>query len=372
VDIVTDSMARWSGVEGRPLLIAGPCSAESEEQLLETARRLTGTRVDYLRAGVWKPRTRPGSFEGIGDAALAWLRRAGSAHGLKTATEVASTAHVEAALAHGIDLLWIGARTTVSPFSVQEIANALRGTRVPVLVKNPTSPDLGLWFGAVERLHHAGVRSLGVVHRGFSTANASRFRNAPLWELAIEFRRSLPEVPMLTDPSHISGRRELIQEVAQRALDLGLDGLMIEAHPSPDTAWSDAAQQVTPERLGEIVSRLVVRRSTSPAADFNARLENLREEIDHIDRELLDLLASRMRIVDRIADLKQRSNVTTLQVSRWRQLLEDRIRRAESLGLAPEYARALYEVIHAEALRRQSEIMGEAAPGGAPGGGAGE
>ena len=361
-------MVRWSGVEGRPLVIAGPCSAESEAQVLECARRLHGVRIDYFRAGIWKARTRPQSFEGIGDAALPWLVRAGREYHLKTATEVATPAHVEAALHHGVDLLWIGARTTVNPFSVQEISDALRGVNVPVLVKNPTSPDLGLWIGALERINRAGVRALGVIHRGFGVAKSRRFRNPPMWELAIEFRRQLPEIPIVTDPSHISGTRELIEDISQQALDLGVDGLMIEAHPNPDQAWSDAAQQVTPERLGEILHHLKVRRETSADAGFVASLEALRERIDRVDHDLLDVLATRMRVVEEIAECKRENNVSTLQVSRWAALLEDRLARAEQLGLTPDYARAIYEIIHRESVRRQSEIMNEepAAPAREP------
>jgi chorismate mutase len=357
--IPTTPLAQWSGVEGRPLIIAGPCSAESEAQMMESARRLHGVRVDYFRAGIWKARTRPATFEGIGEAALPWLVRAGREYGMRIATEVATTAHVEAALLHGVDLVWIGARTTVNPFSVQEIAEALRGAQVPVLIKNPTSPDLALWTGALERISRAGIRAIGVIHRGFAVASSPRFRNPPMWELAIEFRRRHPEIPIVTDPSHITGRRELIQDIAQQALDLGLDGLMVEAHPNPDQAWSDAAQQVTPERLGEILHHLKVRRESSPDAAFLASLEALRERIDRIDHDLLDALAARMRVVEEIADYKRDNNVATLQVSRWSALLEDRVARAESLGLAAEYARALYEIIHRESVRRQSEIMAQ-------------
>lgn len=351
---------RWSGVEGRPLVIAGPCSAESESQMLESARRLHGLRVDFLRAGIWKARTRPATFEGMGESALPWLVKAAREYQMRTATEVATAAHVEAALSHGIDLLWIGARTTVNPFSVQEIADALRGVHdVPVLIKNPTSPDLGLWTGALERVNRAGVRSLGVIHRGFGVASSRRFRNPPMWEVAIEFRRLHPDIPMVTDPSHICGTRELIQDIAQQALDLGVDGLMVEVHPNPDQAWSDAAQQVTPERLGEILHHLKARRETSADAGFLAALEALRERIDRIDHDLIDMLAMRMRVVEEIADCKRENNVSTLQVSRWTALLEDRVARAESLGLASEYARAIYEIIHRESVRRQSEIMAE-------------
>jgi chorismate mutase len=352
-------LAQWSGVEGRPLIIAGPCSAESEQQMMECARRLHGARVDYFRAGIWKARTRPATFEGIGEKALPWLVRAGREHGMRTATEVATPSHVESALRHGVDLLWIGARTTVNPFSVQELADALRGVTVPVLVKNPTSPDLALWTGALERINRAGVRALGVIHRGFGVASSRRFRNPPMWELAIEFRRRHPDIPIVTDPSHICGSRELVQDICQQALDLGIDGLMVEAHPNPDQAWSDAAQQVTPERLGEILHHLKVRRETSADVGFLASIEALRERIDRIDHDLLDALALRMRVVEEIADYKRENNVSTLQVSRWTALLEDRVSRAESLGLTAEYARALYEIIHRESVRRQSEIMNE-------------
>jgi len=352
-------LARWSDAEHRPIVIGGPCSAESEAQVLESAARLKGARIDYFRAGIWKARTRPSNFEGIGDAALPWLRRAGLQYGMKTATEVATPAHVEAALKHGIDLIWIGARTTVNPFSVQEIADSLRGVNVPVLVKNPTSPDMGLWIGAIERIHRAGVRALGVIHRGFSVAGSRRFRNAPMWEMAIELRRLHPTLPIITDPSHITGRRDMVLEIAQRAMDLGLDGLMIEAHPNPDQAWSDAAQQVTPERLGEILALLKVRRETSANVEYLASLEVLRDRIDHLDHDILELLARRMRVVEEIGEYKRANNVATLQVSRWSALLADRLAQAQELGLTEEYARALYEIIHRESVRRQSEVMSE-------------
>lgn len=329
---------------------------------METARRLRCTRVDYLRAGIWKARTRPANFEGIGAPALPWLRDAGKEYGLRTATEVATGEHVELALRHDIDLLWIGARTTVNPFSVQELADALRGTDLPVLIKNPTSPDMGLWFGALERVHRAGVKKLGVIHRGFASSAPSRFRNAPMWDLAIEFRRNFPHIPIVVDPSHISGRRELILEIAQEAMNLGLNGLMIESHANPDQAWSDAAQQVTPERLGEIMSRLHMREQVPSSAEFTAALERLRDEIDHIDHELISLLCSRMTRVERIAELKKSNNVATLQVERWRQLLEDRVLRAESLGLDSGYTRRLFELVHAESVRRQGELMDGISP----------
>jgi chorismate mutase len=359
-------LTRWAGDEGRPLLIAGPCSAESERQLFETARRLHRTRVDYLRAGVWKARTRPDSFEGIGAQALAWLRDAADAHGLRTATEVARADHVEAALEAGIDLLWIGARTTTSPFSVQEIADALRGSDVPVLVKNPTSPDLGLWLGALERVAEAGIRATGAIHRGVSQARSAPYRNAPHWEMAIELRRLLPDLPILCDPSHICGRRDLIGRVAQRAMDLGLDGLMIEVHPDPDQAWSDADQQVTPERLGQIVSELNVRAEESGDASFQRVLTDLRERIDAVDAGLMALLSDRMGLVQLIGEAKKDSNVMPLQSSRWRDLLLARMDEARRLGMDPAYVKAIYDIIHGESVRRQSVIVSGATNGTAP------
>ncbi len=364
--IPVQPLVQWSGVERRPVIIGGPCAAESREQVFDTARRLRGARVDYLRAGVWKARTRPGSFEGIGDPALEWLAAAGAEFGYRTATEVAHGRHVDAALAAGIDLLWIGARTTVNPFSVQELADSLRGTDVPVLVKNPTSNDMGLWIGALERLSQAGVRSLGVIHRGVSTANSAPYRNAPTWSMVIELRRQIPELPIVNDPSHICGRRDLLLDVAQRAMDLGLDGLMIEAHSSPDQAWSDAAQQVTPERLGEIIAELAIRRPGSSNPDFVAILEDLRHQIDEVDDELLAVLVKRMQIVEQIAEQKRERNVTTLQVQRWRELLADRLALAASRSLAPDFVRALYDVIHQESIRRQNEIISNGSVAGAP------
>lgn len=366
MNIAALPMGRWAGVTGTPLFIAGPCAAESEEQLLETAQRVAAQGVRYFRAGIWKARTRPNSFEGVGETALPWLRAAGVQCGLRTATEVATPAHVEAALRHQIDLLWIGARTTVNPFSVQELAAALRGTTVPVLIKNPTNPDLSLWLGAVERVYSAGVRALGVIHRGFSVGGQPRFRNAPMWDLVIEMRRTLPGVPILCDPSHITGRHDLVPEVAQRAMDLGLDGLMIEAHRCPSQAWSDAAQQVTPERLGEILRQLHIRAPETDDPGFNTRLGELREEIDEVDHDILEVLARRMRIVEQMAECKLASSVTTFQVARWKTLLDDRMARAAHLRLDADYVKALYEVIHRESLRCQSEITSAAAETDAP------
>lgn len=354
MDLKPIPLSRWSGSERRPFVIAGPCAAESQEQLLETARRLPRSRIDYLRAGIWKARTRPNNFEGIGAPALEWLVDAGRELGVKTSTEVATAAHVEAALAAGVDLIWIGARTTVNPFSVQEIANALRGVDVPVLVKNPTSPDLPLWMGAIERIYGAGIRAIGGIHRGFSAAGEVKYRNRPMWQLVIELRRVAPELPIICDPSHIAGRRDLIQPLCQEAMDLGLEGLMVETHRDPDQAWSDAAQQVTPERLEGILSQLHIRRR---AGAGDTSLEELRERVDQWDTQLLALLAERMRVVEGIGEWKRTSNVTALQVERWQTLLQDRMQRAGDLGLDPDYVKELYEVIHRESVRRQSEIL---------------
>lgn len=362
MDIDPVSIRRWSGVEGRPLVIAGPCSAESESQILETAERLDAGRIDYFRAGVWKARTRPDSFEGMGATALPWLQRMKEEYGLRFATEVAQAQHVEEALRHDADLLWIGARTTTNPFSVQEIADALRGTDVPVLVKNPLNPDLGLWIGAVERIYGAGIRALGVIHRGFSTADSPHYRHPPMWDLVVEMRRRLPRVPVLTDPSHICGRRDLLQEVAQRAMDLGLSGLMVETHPDPDQALSDAEQQVTPERLTEILTLVTIRESEEETPASPDRLEGWREEIDELDYDLLDTLRRRIDVVERIAEFKEESNMTAFQIERWQALLEDRMRRGADEGLDPRYVKRLFRAIHDEALRIQSRIMNEAAP----------
>jgi chorismate mutase len=359
MDINCTPMARWSGSERTPLLIAGPCAAESEDQVLETANRMSGTRAHYFRAGIWKARTRPNTFEGIGEKALPWLRRAGAEFGLKTATEVAQPHHVELALEHDIDLLWIGARTTVNPFSVQELANALRGTDVPVLIKNPTSPDLALWMGAIERVHGAGVRALGAIHRGFSVGGKSLYRNQPMWDVVIELRRMMPELPIITDPSHISGSRDLIQSISQRAMDFGIDGLMIETHPNPDQAWSDAAQQITPERLNEIIGQLHVRTSGTDDASANRSLEELREAIDQVDQQLLSVLEERSNVVQLIGEWKRAKNVKPFQVARWKALLADRMDRAGAQGLDEEYVKAIFEVIHRESVLRQSQIMDE-------------
>src|SRR5882762_118492 len=302
----------------RPLIISGPCSAETEEQVLETANRLAKTgKVDMIRAGIWKPRTRPGSFEGVGTKALAWMQQARKATGLPVTVEVATAKQVEDALHFDVDVLWIGARTTVNPFSVQEVADALRGVDVPVLIKNPINPDLELWTGAVERVAKAGIKQIGLIHRGFSSYGNTEYRNAPMWHLAIEMKRRNPELMMINDPSHISGRRDILLDVAQKAIDLDFDGLIIESHIDPDNAWSDAKQQVTPERLAEMLDSIKWRKEDTSSEEYHAALEKLRQQINHLDDELMQILGERMKTSEKIGQYKKDNNITILQTNRW-------------------------------------------------------
>ena len=343
--------------DSRPFLIAGPCSAETEEQVLATAYGLAGTGIDLFRAGVWKPRTRPGAFEGTGAQALPWLRRVKQETGLRTAIEVANGNQVYEALKHGVDVLWVGARSTVNPFSVQEIADALRGVDVPVLVKNPVNPDLDLWIGAIERIRNAGVTQTGAVHRGFSAYAKSKFRNAPYWEIPIELRRRMPDLPLICDNSHICGNREDLLEVAQQSLDLNYDGLMTEVHPSPDAAWSDAKQQITPFLYKELVNSLIVRRETTDNAEFLENIENLRHKIDEIDLELLNLLARRMRVAEDIGRYKQRNNISILQTTRWNEILEKGFAQGRARGLNDEFIEKFLSAIHQESIAHQQTVM---------------
>ena len=340
-----------------PLVIAGPCSAETEEQVLAIAHQLKDTDVNYYRAGIWKPRTRPGNFEGVGAIGLKWLQKVKEETGLKTATEVANRAHVDLALEHDVDLLWIGARSTVSPFIVQEIADALEGTDKVVLIKNPVNPDLSLWLGAVERLASSNIKKLGVIHRGFSTYEKSKYRNIPEWQLAIELQSRFPDLPLINDPSHISGRRDLIFDVSQTALDLNFDGLMIETHIDPDNAWSDAAQQVTPARLVQIMKDLRIRKETDEEAEYNSRLNNLRAQIDVIDNQLIDMLGRRMKISDDIGALKKSRNVAVLQTGRWNAILGSMILEGESRGLSEEFVLKLFKAIHQESINHQEKVI---------------
>ncbi len=339
----------------RPLLIAGPCSAETEAQVIETARSLAAEGIRIYRAGLWKPRTKPGGFEGVGAEGLAWLRRVKRETGMYTATEVATREHVAAALAGGIDLVWIGARTAANPFAMQEIADALRGQDIPVLVKNPVSPDLELWIGAVERIYNAGIRRLGVIHRGFTAIDKSLYRNHPMWAIPIELHRRLPELPIFCDPSHIGGRRDLIAPLSQQAMDLGFDGLIIEVHCSPDDAWSDKAQQITPQALASVRRNLVIREMTATTEN----LTQLRERIDKIDNELLELLARRMRVSRDIGQYKKEHAMPVLQAKRYEELLARRAVQAAELGMDREFMRTVFRAIHEESVRQQMEILGE-------------
>jgi chorismate mutase len=347
-------VSQWLPHEHTPWVIAGPCSAESASQMFSTARRLARCPlVKVFRAGIWKPRTRPNTFEGVGVAGLDWLKQVKAKTGLPTATEVANTEHVELCLEHEVDILWIGARTTVSPFAVQEIAEALRGVDIPVLVKNPINADLGLWLGAIERLYDVGLRKLAAIHRGFSTYVEMEFRNQPNWRIPIELKRTLPKLPLICDPSHIAGRRELIEPVSQTALDLGIGGLMIESHCKPDEALSDAKQQITPQALCRVVDRLRTRDAAVADRDLKRQMTRLRAEIGHIDAKLIENLAERMKWVEEIGQLKQQHNIPVLQLNRWETLLEDHIARARKAGLDPHFVKAIFEIIHTQAVKRQ-------------------
>ncbi|MCR9265005.1 MAG: bifunctional 3-deoxy-7-phosphoheptulonate synthase/chorismate mutase type II [Flavobacteriaceae bacterium] len=340
-----------------PLVIAGPCSAETEEQVLKIAHELKDTDVNYFRSGIWKPRTRPGNFEGVGAIGLKWLQKVKEETGLKTATEVANKAHVDLALEHDIDLLWIGARSTVSPFIVQEIADALKGTDKIVLVKNPVNPDLSLWLGAVERLYSADIKKLGVIHRGFSTYEKTKYRNIPEWQLAIELQTKFPDLPIINDPSHITGNRDMIFDVSQTALDLNFDGLIIETHYDPDNAWSDAAQQVTPKSLIQIMKDLRIRKETDEEAEYNNNLSNLRAQIDILDNQLVDLLGKRMKVSDGIGALKKQKNVAVLQSNRWNAILGNMILEGEQRGLSEEFVLKMFKAIHQESINHQEKII---------------
>lgn len=342
----------------RPLIISGPCSAETEEQVIATAQRLAATgKIDMLRAGIWKPRTRPGTFEGVGTKGLAWLQQAKKLTGLPTTVEVATGKQVEDALHFDVDVLWIGARTTVNPFSVQEVADALRGANVPVLIKNPINPDLELWTGAVERVAKVGIKDIGLIHRGFSSYGNTEYRNAPMWHLAIEMKRRNPELLMINDPSHICGRRDILLEVAQKAIDLDYDGLMIESHIDPDNAWSDAKQQVTPERLAELLSAIIWRREDTSSQEFHQALERLRQQINHLDDELMQILSQRMKVSENIGLYKKENNITILQTNRWNEILDRAVKKGEKLGLSKEFITKYFDAVHMESINHQTKVI---------------
>ncbi len=337
----------------RPLVIAGPCSAETEEQVLSTARQLAAEGVHVFRAGIWKPRTKPGCFEGVGAVGLEWLRRVRRETGMKVATEVATREHVALALEAGVDLVWIGARTTANPFAIQELADALGGSDLPVLVKNPVSPDVDLWIGALERLYNAGLRRLAAIHRGFPTLGKTPYRNQPMWSIPIELRRRLPELPILGDPSHMGGRRDLVESLAQQAMDLGFDGLIIESHCTPGKAWSDSAQQVTPSELRRVLDSLVIRDVTASGEE----LVRLRAEIDEVDDQLVELLHRRMTVSRKIGRYKKQHAMSILQTDRYKELLAHRSDAAEALGMDRDFMESVLRIIHEESIRQQMEII---------------
>ena len=340
-----------------PLVIAGPCSAETEDQVLKIAHDLKNTDVSIYRAGIWKPRTRPGMFEGVGAIGLKWLDKVKKETGLLTATEVANASHVKLALEYDIDVLWIGARSTVSPFIVQEIADALKGTDKIILVKNPVNPDLSLWLGGLERLYSANIKKLGVIHRGFSTYEKSKYRNNPEWQLPIELQNRFPDIPLICDPSHIAGRRDILQDISQTALDLNFDGLMIETHTDPDNAWSDAAQQIMPEVLVKMMEDLKIRTLTSNEADYKNKLNTLRTQIDVIDHGILETLGKRMKVAVSIGELKKQKNVAVLQTKRWNEILGNMILEGEKKGLSEEFVLKMFKAIHQESINNQEKVI---------------
>lgn len=340
-----------------PLVIAGPCSAETEDQVLKIAHQLKNSDVSIFRAGIWKPRTRPGMFEGVGAIGLKWLKKVKDQTGLLTATEVANANHVKLAVEHNIDVLWIGARSTVSPFIIQEIAEALKNTKKIVLVKNPVNPDLSLWLGGIERLHSSNIKNLGVIHRGFSTYEKTKYRNNPEWQLPIELQNRFPDLPLICDPSHICGRRDTLQSVSQTALDLNFDGLMIETHIDPEGAWSDAAQQIKPEILIKMMSDLKMRKITTDEIDFKNSLNTLRTQIDVIDQGLLDTLGKRMKVAIEIGNLKKKKNVAVLQTKRWNEILGKMILDGEEKGLSEEFILRMFKAIHQESINHQNRII---------------
>ncbi len=342
-----------------PLVIAGPCSAETEEQVLKIAHQLKETDATVLRAGIWKPRTRPGNFEGVGALGLKWLQKAKEETGLMIATEVANANHVDLVLKHDVDILWVGARTTVSPFIVQEIADALKGTDKIVLIKNPVNPDLALWLGAVERFYSSDVKNLGVIHRGFSTYEKTRYRNNPEWQIPIDLQNKFPDLPLILDPSHIAGRRDIIFDLCQTGLDLNYDGLMVETHYDPDNAWSDAAQQITPKALDQMTIDLRIRKQEGDAVEFNNKLNTLRTQIDVLDHQLIESLGKRMKIADDIGLLKKNNNVAILQTKRWNEVLGKMILEGEENKLSEEFILRIFKAIHQESISHQKKIIND-------------
>ncbi|WP_372946853.1 chorismate mutase [Mariniphaga sp.] len=348
----------WLPHINNPLLISGPCSLETEQQTLETAKLLAkDPRVFVYRGGVWKPRTRPGSFEGVGSIGLKWLQMVKKETGLPVGTEVANAQHTEEALKAGLDVVWIGARSTASPFVVQEIADVVKGSNTVVMVKNPVNPDVQLWVGAIERIYRAGIKNIVAIHRGFTPFSDTIYRNYPNWKTVIELRRVMPNLPIICDPSHIAGKRELLFEISQKAFDMGMEGLMLESHIDPSCALSDAAQQVTPADLAKLLDKLVIRHQTANNPEFETRLDMLRSRIDAIDSELLEMLSSRVEIVKEIGRYKKENNVTALQINRWAQLMDNRVNIGKALDLNETFVKILFQLIHEDSVRMQTEIM---------------
>ncbi|MCF8304706.1 MAG: bifunctional 3-deoxy-7-phosphoheptulonate synthase/chorismate mutase type II [Bacteroidales bacterium] len=352
------TLTEWGIPESEcPAVFAGPCSAETEEQVMQAALALDKLNVRIFRAGIWKPRTRPGAFEGVGDIGLPWLKRVKEETSMKVATEVASAAHVNQVLKNSIDVLWIGARTSANPFLVQEIADALHGRDVAVMIKNPINPDLGLWMGAIERIYKAGIRKIAAIHRGFSSYTKNRFRNQPEWQLPVDLKRQFPDLPLINDPSHIAGKRELIFDLCQKALDLNYDGLFIESHVDPDKAWSDARQQITPEQLGDMLNKLVLRKAQSLDEVFLHSIEELRAKIDKYDQDLIALLSERMLVAQTIGKYKKLHNITILQQDRWNQIMTKNITQGEQNGLSADFLTHVFKSIHEESINHQTQVM---------------
>ncbi len=349
----------WWNQHTKPFVLAGPCSAESPEQMREIVKTLASINIPFIRAGIWKPRTRPGSFEGMGANALPWLAELKQEFNVKFAIEVANPHHVELALKHGIDLLWIGARTTVNPFAVQEIADSLVGVEIPVLVKNPINPDLALWLGAIERIEKAGITKTGAIHRGFSSLQQSQYRNIPLWQIPLELKSLRIDLPLICDPSHITGKRDLVANVAQKAMDLNYDGLMIETHPNPQNALSDAAQQITPSELIDLLSTLKMRDSSFRNTFSINRLEEIRHQIDNADQEILEAIARRMRLVEEIGQYKKDNNVAIFQLERWKEIFETRPNWGDTMLLDKEFILDIYRQIHQASIKSQTEIFND-------------
>lgn len=358
VKLDIDPISSWGVESERPLLIAGPCSAETEEQVMETAKGLSAKGVKIFRAGIWKPRTRPNTFEGVGSVGLKWMRRVKEETGMLTATEVANVKHVYEALKSGIDILWIGARTSANPFSVQEIADALQGVDIPVLIKNPVNPDVELWIGAIERIAGAGITKLGAIHRGFSGFTKDKYRNVPQWQVAIELKRRMKNLPLICDPSHIAGKADLIYEVSQKAMDLGQDGLIIESHPNPRVALSDGKQQLTPQQLfSEVMDKLILRDEQVDNPEYKSNLETLRSKIDNIDNQLLDIIEQRMDLVKEIGSNKKANNIRILQSNRWEEIIASAIMKGNEKGLSDEFINKFFKAIHQESINIQTEIL---------------